>query len=322
MYIWADTDQRTLETGKAFAESILPGCGLTIHSAPKDESDPIFNPLHFSIGKPDRALALASVMGRVGGSPQELLSLHREAFQELQRILLGGGKAQQSVFASPMAIVFGKRDALIDITGAIRTGSTLTENLLLEFTDGRKGDQLGWGRLNAQNLRQILAIHTAYSDLARRTPYLARARGSNLLFRVLASLEQAATGKAIAGALGPPGNRVLLLAGHDTNLSNLSGMLDLSWLLAGYQADDTPPGGALVFELRQRGQEPPRIRTYYTAQSLEQMQNATPLTLQAPPLRAPVFVPGCSGSSEGYECGWGAFRRTVEAAIDRQFITH
>ena len=43
--------------------------------------------------------------------------------------------------------------------------------------------------------------------------------------------------------------RFLLLAGHDTNLSNLSGMIGLSWKLAGYQPDDTPPGGALIFAL-------------------------------------------------------------------------
>jgi 4-phytase/acid phosphatase len=40
-----------------------------------------------------------------------------------------------------------------------------------------------------------------------------------------------------------------MLCGHDTNLSNLSGMLGLSLKLPGYQPDDTPPGGALVFSL-------------------------------------------------------------------------
>src|SRR5262249_20642944 len=152
--------------------------------------------------------------------------------------------------------------------------STLTENLLLEFCDGRHGKELGWGRVNAENLRHILSLHTAYADLARRTPYLARARGSNLLFHVVASLQQAANGARVEGAIGPPGTRVLVLSGHDTNISNLSGMLGLDWLLPGYQQDDTPPGGALVFELRKRGQESPRVRVYYTAQSMEQMRDA------------------------------------------------
>jgi hypothetical protein len=52
-----------------------------------------------------------------------------------------------------------------------------------------------------------------------------------------------------AGAIGQQGSRVLVISGHDTNLSNMSGLLQLSWRLPGYQPDDTPPGGALVFSL-------------------------------------------------------------------------
>jgi 4-phytase/acid phosphatase len=320
VYVWADTGQRTLETGRVLAESILPGCHLKIHSVPEDEPDPIFSPLGCHIGKPNRELALAAVMGRVGEHPEDLVNVYAPALRELQRILEGSAKASKSLFDSPGSIIAGKGDNLVDVTGALRTGSTLTQNLLLEFTDGRKGHELGWGRLNAGNLRQIMAIHTAYADLARRTPYLARVRGSNLLFHVLASLEQAVTSSQAPGAMGPPDTRVLILTGHDANLSNLSGMLGVNWLLPGYQPDDAPPGGALVFELRKRGQEQPRIRTYYTAQSLEQMQDAKLLSLESPPLRAPVFLPGCSRPGKDFECTWGGFRAAVEAAIDHEFV--
>ncbi|MGQ7113733.1 histidine-type phosphatase, partial [Escherichia sp. TWPC-MK] len=40
---------------------------------------------------------------------------------------------------------------------------------------------------------------------------------------------------------------VLFIAGHDTNLANLGGALELNWTLPG-QPDNTPPGGELVFE--------------------------------------------------------------------------
>jgi hypothetical protein len=65
-------------------------------------------------------------------------------------------------------------------------------------------------------------------------------------------MEQAATGKEVPGALDPLGTSVLIVSGHDTNLSNLSGMLGLSWRLPGYQPNDTLPGGALIFSLWQR----------------------------------------------------------------------
>ncbi|QOY90386.1 histidine-type phosphatase [Paludibaculum fermentans] len=317
--IWADTDQRTLETGRALAEGLAPGCGLKTGSESKDAQDPLFNPFGMTPGKPDRELALGAVLGRIAGNPAALLQAHAPAFAEMQHILSGAGRPRLSL-DEPITVKAGKGDNVVDVTGALRTASTLTENLLLVYTDGRTGSDLGWGRLNADNLQQVLTLHTAYADLARRTPYLASIRGSNLLFHIAASLQQAADAKPVQGALGSAHARVLFLVGHDTNLSNLSGLLRLNWVLPGYAPDDTPPGGALVFELRRRGNEPARVRVFYTVQSLDQMHAAQPLTLQSPPLRAPLFLPGCSTAGEGYECSWTAFRRLAEAAIDPQFV--
>jgi len=151
----------------------------------------------------------------------------------------------------------------------------------------------------------------------RRTPYLARANGSNLLSHMLRSIEQSAAGKVVPGALGTPLDKVLVIVGHDTNIANFAGMLGLSWLIEGYQRDDTPPGGALVFELwRHPVTGAYTVRTSYTAQTLEQMREARPLTLDSPPATAPVFIPGCSTADEGFACTWSEFRRAVEAAID------
>ena len=118
----------------------------------------------------------------------------------------------------------------------------------------------------------------------RRTPYLARARSSNLLDHVLVSMTQAALGKPVKGALGRPGDALLVLTGHDTNLSNLSGMLGLSWRLPGYQPDDTPPGGALIFSLWHGDAGEDRVTARYVAQSADQMRNAGRLTRAAPPV--------------------------------------
>jgi hypothetical protein len=140
-------------------------------------------------------------------------------------------------------------------------------------------------------------------------------------FLLLKTIEQAIAGKPLAGALGKPGDRALILVGHDTNIANMAGMLGLSWLLPGYQRDDTPPGGALVFELwRASATGDHTVRTYYMAQTLEQMRKALPVTLDAPPGKAAVFVPACSTAGEGFPCAWKAFQRALEAAIDPAFV--
>jgi 4-phytase / acid phosphatase len=91
----------------------------------------------------------------------------------------------------------------------------------------------------------------------------------------------------------------------------------LTWLIDG-RLDDTPPGGALVFELwKKNGQPGYSVRTYYTSQTLDQMRNATPLSLTTPPERVPVFIPGCSQADQS--CDWAAFQATVQSIIDPGF---
>jgi 4-phytase / acid phosphatase len=166
-----------------------------------------------------------------------------------------------------------------------------------------------------------MGLHAVYADLMRQTPYIARAQASNLLSHILKAMEQAVSGRAVPGALGQPDGRALVIVGHDTNISNVAGTLGLSWLIGGYQRDDTPPGGALVFELwRDPVSRDFSVRTYYITQTPEQMHKATPLTLDSPPARAPIFLPGCSTAGEGLACGWEAFQHTIEAAIDPAFV--
>jgi 4-phytase/acid phosphatase len=159
-----------------------------------------------------------------------------------------------------------------------------------------------------------LCLHAVYADLMRRTPYLARTRGASLMTDILDSLKQAATGTAIPGAMGNPGDALLVLSGHDTNLSNISGMLGLSWKLPGYQPDDTPPGGALVFSLWHDSESGIfSVRTQYLAQSMKQMHEAAPLTLKTPPDITEVRLPGCREAA----CEWKAFQSVVEKAISQ-----
>ena len=119
-------------------------------------------------------------------------------------------------------------------------------------------------------------------------------------------------------ALTKPNDRLLILVGHDTNIANISGVLSLSWIVDG-RRDDTPPGGALVFELwKSQSTSTRSVRAYYIAQTLDQMRNSTPLSLAQPPQRVALFVPPC-GEADG-SCGWESFRQTLREGIDAAFV--
>ena len=317
--ILADSDQRTRETGKALAAGLMPGCSVEVHALAEGTPDALFHPLEAGALHADPLVVTAAIAGRIGNHPEALAEAYRTQLTALEEVLLGSNPTpaagsevtrKLSLFDIPSSLAPGKGDHLADLRGPLGTAATMTENLLLEYTEGMP--EVGWGRVDLKRLRELMDLHTASADIERRTPYIARAQTANMLDRILNSMQQAITQKPATGSLTKPSDRLLLLVGHDTNLANIAGTLDLNWLIDG-RRDDTPPGGALVFELWQKSGGEFSVRAYYSAQTLDQMRNATPLTLAAPPDRVPVFIPGCSRADQS--CSWTQFESTVRAAI-------
>ncbi len=282
---YSDSDQRTIETGKSLAAGMFPGCApkeqSEQHALAEGTADPLFHSLSAGVGQPDHARATASIAGRIGENPSGLVDAYRTELEALQRILLGcpvsspcptpDHTAPKLLMMTP-ASLGNEGDHLSELRGPLALASTFTENFLLEYVNGLPMDQVAWGRVDLDTLKRLMNLHTAASDLTRRTPYLATVQASNALAHILDTLQQASTGKGVPGALGKITDRAVILTGHDTNLSNIAGMLNVNWLIDG-RRDDTPPGGALVFELRQRaGSTEDEISLYYTAQTLEQMR--------------------------------------------------
>jgi 4-phytase/acid phosphatase len=323
--IHADSDQRTRETGKALAEGLFPGCGLPVQALPEGAEDPLFHAILAGVGQPDSALAVAALFGRIGGNPNNLTEAYRTQLAALDKILSTCGTPatreaeRSSLLEIPAKLAPGKDDRLAELRGPLNTASTLTENILLEYTEGMDAANVGWGCVDAAKLRSLVDLHTAASDFVQRTKAIARMQGSNLLEHVRRALEQSVTGKPISGAPNAPADRALFLIGHDTNLTNIAGLLNLTWIVDG-RRDDTPPGGVLIFELwKTHATGSYSVRTYYSAQTLEQMRSASSLTLSDPPQRVPIFLPGCS--EESLSCSWPSFAMTLDQAIDQHYVS-
>ena len=321
--IIADTDQRTRETGKALAEGMLPGCDVTVHSQPDGTNDPLFVPFKAGIVHADPAQAVAAIAGRIGGDPNNLTETYRPQLAALDRVLAGCGHTtpnakRTSIFDIPATLNPGTSQSPVSASGPVVTAATLAENLLLEYTQGMSDADTGWGCLDGATLRFVMQVNAAHWNYGFRTPVIARMYASNLLGHIFETMKQSATGKPVPGALGKPGDRAVILVGHDTNIATVAGALGIGWIEDG-RADDTPPGGALVFELwRSRTDGKSFVRLRYTAQTLEQMRKGEPLTPANPPAEAPIFVPGCSRPD--LSCTWEGFSAAMRQAIDPAYV--
>lgn len=327
-YFWSDTAPRDIESGQWLATGLFPGCQVIIHAVPQGSSDPLFSPM--SLLKPDAELSAAAILGRVGDHPDTLDTAYRDKLEAMESVLLGcdpgkncpPGKSPKQSLLEQTSAVRVQPGRLAQLTGPLSAASTLAETFLMEYADGKKEQDLGWGRLNKAKVRELMFLQNVYNELELRTPYLARANGSNLVSHMLRSMQQAVRGERVEGALGKPGDRGLYLLGHDSDVSYIAGMLGISWILGDYGPNCRPPGGAIVFEIwRDTASGKRSVRTYLRAQTLDQLRFATPLSLQTPPAKAPIFIPGCSTAAEGWPCDWDAFQRTVQASIDPSFVT-
>lgn len=324
IYFLADSDERTIDSARGLGEGLLPGASPQVHARPQDVPDPLFRPQSFSAAHPDLAEARAALLGRIGGDPAVLDQAYRPEFDLLERILLGNDgpppPGKRLVLGIPVSFQRGTHAEVISMTSPVHEAESLIDNFLLEYAEGMPMRDVAWGRMDRADLTRLLRLHALYFDLTQRTLYPARIQMSNMLSHILGTMEQAAAGRQLPGSFGSPADRIIVVVGHDSNQMSLGGLLGVHWWLPQTQQDPMLPGGALVFELRRRADGQWRVRLRYTSQSLEQMRDADVLTLDRPPLSAPIFIPGCSEPGPGYDAPLERFAALVRRVVDPAYV--
>jgi 4-phytase/acid phosphatase len=321
LYVWADSaDQRTRASGAIMAAGLAPGCSITAQHA-VTRRDPLFHP--GGMCPLDARTAQAQIMARANGNLNKLGPQYERARQALQAVLwpgvrdCDGSGARCSVVdgRNRLTIAHGK----LKLTGPLEVGASLSENLLLEYTDGLPSSEVGWGRAaSPERLAEILPLHGTSADLMRRTPEIAASGGTPLAHLMLLLLEQRAAAGAFAAAPSvPSAARLVVLAGHDTNLSNVGSILGLDWTLPD-EPDSTAPDTTLVLELWRNAHDGHQyVRAVVLYQTLAQLREeamgarADP---RAPVAHAlPVTFPGCTSS----RCALSVVRARIESRMSR-----
>ena len=174
-YFWSDAVQRDIDSGRAIAEELLPGCSVEVHSLPKGP-DPLFSPLAAGIGHPDPKLAVAAISGRIGGHPEQLTETYRAGTRSRCSLSWESHRPGLCWISRPP---FSRGPQLwAQLDGPLNMAAGIAENFLLEcHTTGMKNADVGWGRANRDNIRSMLLLQEAYNDIFLRTPYIARASG-------------------------------------------------------------------------------------------------------------------------------------------------
>ncbi|MFI5001234.1 MAG: histidine-type phosphatase [Reyranellales bacterium] len=323
---WADIDQRTRLTAQSILDGLYPRCGLKErHQVDLSRPDSLFHPPKSGGACPvDPERAKAAVLERIGGNFTSVLKEYAAPLAAMQAILcppeLSAGKVACGLEAAP-AELETRRSGGIVMKGPIAIGSTAVEIFLLESAQGMPHEQVAWGRLKGDaTLHDLLVVRALQFDLMERTLYLARQQGSNLLATILTTIEDRRSFPAAAAS--PDGPRFVLLVGHDTNVTNMAGLLGIGWAIQGFQPNEASPGGALAFEvLRDPASGRRYVELAYYAQTLDQMRQVTKLDLDHPAGVSKIDLPACGREARGRACPLERFVEIARAAIDPGCLT-
>ena len=334
LFLWADVgDERTRDTGLALLRGFRPGCDSAAYFHTQAPKDPIFHSVAGNDCKLDPIRAEQDMMHQAKGSLSGVLQRLQTELATAQKVLrcCQPELCQATWKMCPSGLPQPEKCRLdqelptclvpkptsstptqVQLGGALRIASTFAEILLLEYANGFKNEDVGWGKVTREQMTPLFRLHTTAFDIEQRTPYVAALQGSPLLRRILLALQvKHDKDDDKRPGVAPAGTRFVAYIGHDTNIANIGGMLDLHWQQPGYQQDQMPPAGALTFELREEAGAR-NVYVAYVAQSLDDMRNRT----GERPVRTPVSVPGCSSTAAGFPCPFDALESLVKSKLD------
>ena len=315
----ADTDQRTRKTGEAFLAGFAPGCINKVHyQKDHDKKDPLFNPVKMGVCAFNVQKTQEAILTRAEGNIERYTQRYDSAFRTLEQVLNFSRSAacrstSQSGCTLPGTLPSELRVSAdnVALSGAWSLSSMLTEIFLLQEAQGMP--EVAWGRIHGEKeWTALLSLHNAQFDLLQRTPEVARSRATPLLDLISEALVSDGSTENHYGIKLPVS--LLFIAGHDTNLANLSGVFDLNWSLSG-QPDNTPPGGELVFERWTRvSDNTDWIQISFVYQTLQQMREFIPFSSSSLPNKIVLTLPSCQDKNPEGMCPLKHFIDIVQTA--------
>jgi 4-phytase / acid phosphatase len=332
VFIWSDVDQRTRRT----AEALVAGLECTGHAikgdpspsdpdpacgAKKADPDLLFHPTRSPACSLDSKKVEACGAG-LPGLEQEL----RPQIDKAQNLLdccsvdlceeEGPGRQTCELhdlhsWIEPNSANPDPRSA--SVKGQLGHAQSFAEMLMLQYAQGFSGQDFAFGRSQSDpqgHMLELLEIHTGvFRVIQRECKEVAQRQGENLLYHIAYAILKGRDPSE------PPGGEQKLIAyvGHDTNIANVAGLLNLHWKISKYPQDDMPPGGALIFEVRKESDNQLYVDVSFAAQPPGTMRQEMPGAKMVP-----VSIK-CSGTTRiDGRCSMDEFIDLAEQAFDNE----
>ena len=308
--VFADNMERTVATGAGVVEEFRPIQHVTVEHVLHGK-DPLFHAVKMHACPVNKPITEKHYLQSISHS---LLNNYKYDIymDEMKNILcpdLNKKAAAICALNSPNKVVIKNH---VNINGALHVANAVGESFLMEYADGKPCNQVGWGKVCLLKvMSHMLYLRNMYARIAREDHYYARHGATpvmNLIVSFLGSTNRYQVPAQVPSSLSRA--NMLILIGHDVNISEISGMLHLRYQLIA-QPDRTPPDMALAFELLQagNGQKYIGLRIFYF--KLEEMRNAVLQKRYYKPVVTAGLMPGCHEGPEHDLCTLAQFQQLI-----------
>ena len=184
-----------------------------------------------------------------------------------------------------LSLVEGKEPGM---TGPIKSATSVADAMILQYYEEADARRAAFGHdLTEADWQKIHSIVDTYSDMLFCAPLVSVNVAHPLLQEIRAELTA-------------PGRRFSFLCGHDSNVASVLAALNVEdYLLSQTVEQHTPIGVKLVFERWLNAENAAFYKVSLVYQSTEQLRSMEPLSLENPPVEAPVRFQGVPTTPEG-----------------------
>ena len=309
--VFADNMERTVATGTGVVEGFRPVqhviIGHILHG-----KDPLFHAVKMHACPVNKSITEKRYLQSISHS---LLNNYKyDIYMDEMKNILCPDDLNRKVVAvcalnSPNKVVIKNH---VNINGALHVANAVGESFLMEYADGKPCSQVGWGKVcSLKVMSHMLYLRNLYARIVREDYYYARHGATpvmKLIVRLLGSTNRYQAPAQVPSSLTRA--NMLILIGHDVNISEISGMLHLRYQLIA-QPDRTPPDMALAFELLQaaNGQRYIGLRIFYF--KLKEMRTAVLQKRYYKPVVTAGLMPGCHKGPKHDLCTLAQFQQLV-----------
>lgn len=234
IFIRSSAFQRTRMTANALADSLFPGCAIPIHSPDKKTDDTLFEPIVSGMAPLNVEKATQSVMTALGGSFDTARQRYASQITAMQKVVDPECQPTECTFTNhKWGISTDKQHINISLKRPLAKGNELGETFRLQYTEGMSVKDVAFGHVSrAADIAPLMQLKEIKFDLIEHNPYIAARGGSQLMSQILYALEQGSgyqdpdANRQISASA--PDARMVMYVAHDTNLSYLQPLLNVS----------------------------------------------------------------------------------------------